>query len=306
MSHPHPHPPDFSHDHNHSHAPAAQKTLIFVLFLTFLFFLIELLGGFWTGSIALLSDASHMFTDMAALTLSLAALRLSQRSATFKKTYGFHRVETLAAFLNASLLILISGGLFLEALQRWKSPQEIRSLEMIGIASLGFLINLLAFFLLWRNSHENLNMQGALLHVMGDTLGSLGALFAGIFIYYTHWTPMDSLVSVFICLLVLFSAWRLLWKSTHVLMEGVPEGVDQQKLCHSLLKVAGVQEICDLHIWSLNSQISMLTAHIRVQNLNQSQTILPQLLEIVQQEFKIDHATLQLEDDTCPSCGLIV
>lgn len=286
---------------------STQKALICVLILTSCFFILEVIGGFWTQSIALLSDAGHMLSDIAALSLSLFAFRFSLKKANNEKTYGFYRFEILAAFINASFLMLIAVFLFFEAMERFQNPQPILALPMLAIATAGFLVNLFGYFLLSHHDHgHNLNLQGAILHILGDLLGSLGAIFAGMMIWWTEWTPIDAIVSIFICLLILWSSWHLLWKSMHVLMEGAPEGMNPEHLKQAMCQVEGVQDICDLHIWSLNSTIPMLTAHVVVQDMTQSREILFRLNQLLKKEFQIEHITLQIEDSTFPSCALII
>ena len=295
--------------HNHNHSPRAVREtgrlrLRFVLVLTSIFFIVEVLGGLWTNSLALLSDAGHMLSDMFALGLSLFAFWLSSKEPSPTKTYGYYRFEVVAAFINGVLLILIALWIFGEAYTRFQYPASVKSIPMLFIAVLGLIINLSGIYLLRKAGTENINIKGALFHLMGDAAGSVGAITAAVVIILTGWTLFDSLVSVLIGLLIIYSAWRLLWDVVNILMQGVPPHIDLDNIRKAMLSVDGVTGLCDLHIWSLTSKVDTLSAHVVVEDMGRNKEILQELTRLINDKFGINHVTLQIEDEGVGTCRL--
>ena len=295
------------HNHNHTHRYVRERgksRLRLVLVLTSLFFVVEVLGGLWTNSLALLSDAGHMLSDMFALGLSLFAFWLSSRKPSPTKTYGYYRFEVVSAFINGVLLILIALWIFGEAYSRFQEPAAVKSVPMLVIAVLGLMINLLGIYLLHEIGTKNINIRGALFHLIGDAAGSVGAITAAIAISLTGWTFFDPLVSVLIGLLIIYSAWRLLWDVVNILMQGVPPHIDLDGIKQEMLSVDGVIGLCDLHIWSLTSEVESLSAHVVVEDMGRNKEILEKLTCLIRDRFGINHVTLQIEDEAVGTCKL--
>lgn len=295
------------HHHNHGHGPSREKgksRLRVVLVLTSLFFIAEVIGGLWTNSLSLLSDAAHMLSDMFALGLSLFAFCLSSKKPSPTKTYGYYRFEVVAAFVNGVLLILIALWVFSEAFGRFQHPATVKSVPMLFIAVLGLIINLLGIYLLHELGTESINIRGALFHLVGDAAGSVGAITAAIAITLTGRTFFDPMISVLIGFLIIYSAWRLLWDVVNILMQGVPAHIDLDSIRQAMLSVDGVTGLCDLHIWSLTSQLDMLSAHVVVEDMGQNKEILEQLTRMINDKFAINHVTLQIEDEAVGTCRL--
>jgi cobalt-zinc-cadmium efflux system protein len=297
------------HHHNHCHASlreTGKSRLRVILILTAFFFVVEVLGGLWTNSLALLSDAGHMLSDMFALGLSLFAFWLSSKKPSPTKTYGYYRSEVVAAFINGVLLILIALWIFGEAYSRFQHPAAVKTMPMLIIAILGLMINLLGIYLLHRAGTANLNIRGALVHLVGDAAGSAGAVTAAVVIRLTGWTLFDPLVSVLIGFLIIYSAWRLLWDVVNILMQGVPPHIDLDHIKQAMCSVDGVIGLCDLHIWSLTSQVDTLSAHVVVEDMARNKEILQKLTHLINHEFGINHVTLQLEDEGVGTCKLFL
>jgi len=250
-----------------------------------------------TNSLALLSDAGHMFSDIAALGLSLFAFRMSRRPATAKRTYGYHRVEILAALINGLTLWLIVGIIFHEAYHRFLNPPEVQSLGMLVVATLGLGVNVAAGFILYGSDRESLNLRGAFLHVVGDALGSVGAIAAGIIMLVTGWYLADPLISIFIGLLILYSSWGLVKESIEILMQSVPKGIDIEEVQRAIEQVSGVTKVHDLHIWAVTSGVSTLSAHVVVNGREDFHLVLNELEVILRERFNIEHTTIQLETE---------
>lgn len=290
---------------SHSSPPANSKccsgheptrALWIALTLTGIFTLVEFAGGWFTNSLALMADAGHMLTDAAALGLSLFALRFAARPATARKTYGFQRVEILAALVNGVTLVVISLVIFYEAYERLFSPPLVKSGPMLVIACAGLIINLLCASALHGSHSSNLNVRGALLHVIGDALGSVGAIVAGILMLTKGWYLADPLISFVVGLLILYNSWRLVKDSVDILLEGTPAHIDLETVHSALNSVEGVASIHDLHIWTLTSGIHAMSCHAVVCGSDDRHQILEQLSAIVRSRFKIDHTTIQLEE----------
>lgn len=298
-AHSHSHPPSHDHAAHHSHAHgqgAPQKTLLLVLGLTFIYMIAEAVGGYWANSLALLSDAGHMFTDVAALALSFLAVRFASRPATPSKTYGFYRLEILAALANGVALIVLSLLICFEAWQRLQQPEAVQGWTLVWISLGGLIVNLISAKLLSHDHQHNLNVRGAFLHVLGDLLGSVAAVAAGLLIVWRDWRWADPLFSVLISLLIIFSAWRLVVESVNVLLEGVPAHLNPAAVEQAMREVADVQAVHDLHLWTLTSGRYIITAHVVVRDSRASQRILRDLRKLLAERFALDHATLQIED----------
>ena len=272
------------------------RALWIALTLTCIFTLVEFAGGWLTNSLALMADAGHMLTDAAALGLSLFALRFATRPATAQKTYGFQRVEILAALVNGVTLVLISLVIFYEAYERIFSPPLVKSGPMLAVACVGLLINLVCASALHGSHSTNLNVRGALLHVIGDALGSVGAIVAGILMLTRGWYVADPLISFVVGLLILYNSWRLVKDSVDILLEGTPAHIDLETVRSALNSVEGVASIHDLHIWTLTSGIHAMSCHAVVRGNDDRHQILEQLSDIVRRRFEIDHTTIQLEE----------
>jgi cobalt-zinc-cadmium efflux system protein len=296
----HHHHHDHAHPaHHHSHArEASQRTLVIVLALTFGYMLAEAIGGYVANSLALLSDAGHMLTDVAALALSLFALRFAARPATPQKTYGFYRLEILAALANGVTLIVLALLICFEAYQRLRAPEQVRGWTLIWISSGGLAVNLISAWLLSRGHKENLNVRGAFLHVMGDLFGSVAAIGAGVLILWRGWTWADPLFGVVISLLIIYSAWRLVADSVNVLLEGAPSHINAAAVEQAMRTVAGVRAVHDLHIWTITSDRHALTAHVVVNDASESCRVLRELRDLLAGQFGLAHSTIQIEDPT--------
>ena len=274
-----------------------EKKLWIALALTTTFLIAEVIGSLVTGSLALLSDAAHMFTDAAALAISLAAMQIGKRSADRKRTFGYYRFEILAAAFNATLLFLVAVYILYEAYQRLRTPAEIQSMGMLIIASLGLLINLISMQLLRAGSKESLNMKGAYLEVWSDMLGSIGVIAAAIIIRFTGWNWVDSLVAAVIGLWVLPRTWSLLKESVNILLQGVPKDIDLEVIEAALRGINGVNEIHDLHVWSLTSGKNVLSVHVMADlSRRTNQEILAEV-DRMARGFEIAHTTIQVEAD---------
>lgn len=286
-----------SHDHSHVAARAGHERVLWIaLGLTSSFMVAEVIGALVTRSLALLSDAAHMFTDSAALAVSLVAVWIAKRAADRKRTFGYYRFEILAAAFNAVLLFAVALYILYEASQRLRAPTEIQSLGMLIIASIGLVVNLVAMLLLRAGSTESLNVKGAYLEVWSDLLGSIGVIVAAIVIRMTGWTWVDSLVAAGIGLWVLPRTWILLKASINILLQGVPEGVDIEKLESAIRGVAGVTELHNLHVWGLTSGKTVMSAHVTVDPaLTDERTLIPSITELVEHDFGIEHSTVQVE-----------
>lgn len=255
----------------------------------------EAIGGWLTNSLALLADAGHMLTDVAALALTLAAIWFASRPATPRKTYGYYRLEILAAFVNGIALVLLSLWVIYEAYERWANPPEILGLGLTVVAFGGLIVNLIAAYLL-RGEHEHdLNMRGAWLHVVGDALGSVAAIVAGVLILAFKWFWIDAFVSVLISLIIIYGAWKLIRESVNVLLEGTPSHINLTAVEHSILKLESVRDVHDLHVWTIASGMEALSVHIVHQDSASPNNLLQKVREKLHEDFGIEHLTIQME-----------
>lgn len=292
--HAHHHHGHAHHGHGHTHHPTSGKWLYFALALTLLFAGVEAVGGWLADSLALLGDAGHMLSDSLALSLSAAALWFSQRPPSARHSYGFVRAEIVAALLNGFVMLVVVVAIVVEAIARLQTPQPVAGMTVMLIAGAGLVINIVVMLLLSRGE-QNLNVRGAMLHVMGDLLGSVAALIAGAVVYYTEWTPIDPLLSLTICALILYSTLRLLREALHVLMEGVPLNLSLETVGRAMAEAPGVLSVHDLHIWSLSSGRLALSAHIVIGDMAQWSALLAAERDLLSGQFHIDHVTLQPE-----------
>lgn len=301
MAHDHHH----ERDHSHAHVGAASKgnlkRVMIALVLTGAFMIVEVIGGIISGSLALLADAGHMLTDTMALALAAAAFHVSKRPAGGTLTYGYQRFQILAAFVNGLSLLLIVGWILYEAVERFLSPRDILGETMLTVAAAGLVVNLISFAVLHSGDQENLNIRGAALHVAGDLLGSVAAIVAAVIIIYTGWTLIDPLLSVAVAFLILRSAWVLVKRSAHVLLEGAPEWLDVADMQARIVEsVPGVHEIHHVHVWGLTPQQLMLTMHVTlVDNADNQSDVLREVKEYLRKEYGIGHSTIEVDIDGC-------
>jgi cobalt-zinc-cadmium efflux system protein len=260
--------------------------------------LVELAGGWLTNSLALLTDAAHMLTDVAGLALTLFALWIAGRPASERKTFGYYRAEILAALVNGVVLCVLVLGIILEAWRRLQDPPSVRAGGMLAIAAGGLVVNLFVAHQLREHQGRSLNLRGAYLHVISDLLGSLGAILAGAVILTTGWNTIDPLVSLLIAGLILFSSWKLVREAVDVLMEAVPSHVDVDRLERALAAVQGVEEVHDLHVWTLTTGRHALSAHVVARGPVRDDTLLAALSDVCRRDFQVEHTTIQVEHES--------
>jgi cobalt-zinc-cadmium efflux system protein len=288
---------------------ALEKRFLVSLTLTGLILIAEVVGGLWTGSLALLSDAAHVFMDIFALGLSYLALRLAALPPDDRHTFGFHRLEVLAALANGITLAGIAVGIFIEAYHRLRAPEPVKSVELLVIATIGLIVNLIVALVLRGHTHEHgehkqqdLNVQSAFLHVLGDAVSSVGVIVAALVIWRTGWMLADPIMSVLIGLIIVAGSWRVTRASLHILIEGVPEGFRLADVAQAMGSVPGVTDVHDLHVWSICSGHTALSAHVVIadQSLGQAQDVMNELKSRLRASFGVEHTTIQFE---CASCG---
>jgi cobalt-zinc-cadmium efflux system protein len=289
------------HGHDHHHFEETRegnkKGLTIALSITVGIMLLEFFGGLLTNSLALLSDSGHMLSDASSLLLSLVAIWFASRPPSPNKTYGFYRFEILAALFNGFSLFVIAGFIVWEAFERLFTPPAVASGSMMIIASVGLLANLISAWSLMGKGDvkNNVNLRSAYLHILGDALGSVGALLAGLLMLTFSWYIADPIISVLVALLILKSAWGVMKHSIHILMEGTPITINQQEVKKTLEEIDGVIDVHDLHIWTITSGLDTLTCHILIDNQKEGQVILQQAIDKIKNEFKIEHTTIQVE-----------
>lgn len=306
----HDHGHDHSHDHGHghSHTPTVsagnERRVGLAALITGGFMIAEVVGGIVSGSLALLADAGHMLTDFAALALAWFAFRLARRPADWRRTFGFDRFSVLVAFVNGLSLFVIAAFIIWEAVERLQAPPAIAASTMLWVAVLGLGVNIFAFWLLFGADRGNLNVRGALAHVAGDLLGSVGTIAAAIIIMYTGWTAADPLLSVFVALIILRSAWTVTRDAAHILLEGAPAGLEADTVVADLsANIDGVESIDHVHVWSINEARPMATLHARIRADASSALVKKAIRERLQSRFHVDHATVEIEEgDHAPLC----
>ncbi|MGH8505413.1 MAG: cation diffusion facilitator family transporter [Stenotrophobium sp.] len=302
--HDHEHDHDHDHGHGHSHGAHAhggsEGRLLAALLLIALFMVVEVIAGFLSGSLTLLADAGHMLTDSISLGLAWAAIRISRRPADAMRSYGYDRVQVLAAFVNGVTLIAVSAWIVVEAALRLWQPVQVHAQPMLVVAIAGLCVNLLAFAVLHGGGAENLNMRGAIVHVLSDLLGSVAAIIAALIILQFGWVQADPLLSVLVSLLILRSAWRITQQSGHVLLEGAPEGLDVSALQAELPQdVAGIIDVHHVHAWMLSPEKKMLTLHARIDATADADAVTREIGDYLGRRHGIAHATVQIERGHC-------
>jgi cobalt-zinc-cadmium efflux system protein len=284
------------HDHT---AGANARSLTIALALTGMFLIAELVGAWYFNSLALLSDAAHMFTDAAALAIALAAIKIGQRPADKQRTYGYRRFEILAAAFNAVLLFVVAGYVLYEGIARFVAPEPVQSVGMLIVATVGLLVNLISMRVLAGGKDASLNVKGAYLEVWADMLGSVGVIGAAIAIYFTNWSWIDPVVAIAIGLWVLPRTWILLRDTTHILLQGVPRGIELDAVRAAMNAVPGVASTHDLHIWSVSGSDVSLTAHVTLAPGGDAEATRKAVAAMLAEQFDIEHATIQTEAEAC-------
>jgi cobalt-zinc-cadmium efflux system protein len=299
-AHDHVHDHTHAHGHSHSHAHAhahevSKKRLTFVLSITAIFMVVELIGGLIANSLALIADAAHMLTDVGALGLSLFVLWFSRRPARPEKTYGYLRLEILAALINGVTLVVIALTIFWQAYQRLLVPQAVEGRLMLGVSVAGLVVNVIAARLLHSSANHNLNLRGAYLHVIGDLIGSVGAILAAVVILATGNVIADPIISIFVGVLILYSSWKLVRESVDVLLEAVPAHIDLSAVRKTIDEIPGVDQVHDLHVWTVTSGLICMSGHAVVQNPDHHPRVLKEIHRAMRDQFGISHITVQLE-----------
>lgn len=284
-----------------NHTDGNMRRVVIALCLTGTFMVVEVIGGLISGSLALLADAGHMLTDTMALGLAAVAFSVSRRAPDARLTFGYQRFQILAAFVNGLTLIVIVGWILFEAVRRFIEPGGILAPTMLAVASAGLVVNVVAFVVLHGGDQRNLNIRGAALHVIGDLLGSVAAIIAALVILYTGWMPIDPLLSVAVALLILRSAWKLVKRSSHILLEGAPEWLDVEEMQTSVCEaVPGVRGIHHVHVWGLTPQDLMLTMHVHLEEAARNPTsAIRDVKRLLESRYGIGHSTIEIEYDDC-------
>jgi cobalt-zinc-cadmium efflux system protein len=300
QGHGHHHHDEHGHEHVHSVGFDDQQRVFWVMLLTGFYMIAQAIGGSLAGSLALIADSGHMLSDTAALALAWFAFRLAARPADARRSYGYHRAQVLAAFVNGLMLFAIVVWISVEAIQRLRYPQEVLAGPMLIVAAVGLLVNLAGFLILHRGSRENDNLQGALVHVIGDLLGSVGAIAAAVIILFTGWTPIDPILSIVVACLVLRSAWGLIQRSSAILMEETPAHLDVETLRADL--VAHFSEVTDVHhvhIWALTRERPIATLHAQVAEGADPLAMTLAIRTHLSTRYGLYHVTVQIEGDVC-------
>jgi cobalt-zinc-cadmium efflux system protein len=287
--------------YSHSHGSDNVKRVQIALVLTGTFMVVEVIGGIISGSLALLADAGHMLTDTMALALAAFAFRVSSRPADGRRSYGYQRVQIIAAFVNGLSLLGIVGWILFEAVMRLIDPPDVIGRTMLIVASAGLLVNIFAFVVLHGGDQDNLNIRGAALHVLGDLLGSVAAIIAALVVIRTGWMPIDPILSVLVAMLILRSAWQLVRRSAHILLEGAPEWLDVDEMQEKIIaRVPEVSEIHHVHVWGLTPQHLMLTMHVVLpENVVEPTPVVRRVKAVLMSDFGIDHSTIEAEYGDC-------
>lgn len=300
---------DHAHGHHHPHAPEVsarnERVVLGALVLTATFMLVELVGGLLSGSLALIADAGHMLTDAAALGLAWAGFRIGRRASDARRTFGYMRMEVLAGLINALTLFALVAWILFEAVQRLRQPVEVLAGPMLAVAVAGLLVNITVFAILHRGDRDHVNIRGAMLHVVGDMLGSVAAIAAAITIQLTGWMPVDPILSVLVCLLILRAAWSLLRSAFHILMEGAPPDIDIAELRQHLLDaVPGVVEVQHVHVWSITSGHVLATLELGLAPGTDHGAAVPAAKRALGERFGIGHTTVEVLWDPPAPCAL--
>ena len=313
----HTHNDHHAHDHEHEHeyehdarqSLGGRRDLLIALSITVLMMVAEVIGGLLSNSLALLSDAGHMLTDNLALLLSFFAMKFATMPATERKTFGFFRLEILAALVNGIVLVLISLYIMYHAYIRMVNPQPVQGKLMLIIAVIGLIANVIGALVLFKHSHANLNIRGAYLHIVGDALSSIGVVIGGVIILYTGWYLIDPILSFLISLVIIYGAWALVKESVNVLLESVPSHINIESVAAEIATVRGVREAYHIHVWTISSGVYALSAHVLIddQPVSGSRDIINEIRALLSKKFNVLHSTIQLECDRCdmsPMCSL--
>lgn len=282
-----------------SHLPTQANKLLACIVITLSFMLIELIGGWLSGSLALVSDAAHMMTDASALIISWVALVLTKKPANAKKTFGYYRFEILAAIFNTGLLFMVGIYIFFQAIERYHQPQDIHPLAMSWIAGIGLLVNIITVGILQSSKNDSLMLKGAYLEVLSDMLSSFGVIIGGILIYFTNLKWIDTIIAILISIWILPRSWVILKESINILLESVPEHINTQSVHHAISNCSGVVNVHDLHIWSISHKRINLTAHVVIDKSCDIAEMIVFIKEKLKTDFGIEHSTLQLEYEVC-------
>ena len=304
--HNHDHGHDHGHDHQHSHGFGAhvhganEQRTFWAAALTAGFMIFELVGGIAAGSLALIADAAHMLTDCVSLAFAWYAFRLARRPADMRRSYGFDRMQIVVAYTNGIAMILVVAWILVEAISRLLSPEHVDAKTMLWVAAAGLLANIAAFFILHGADRDNLNIRGALLHVLGDMLGSVAAIVAAVVIAFTGFMPIDPILSGLVGLLLLTSAVRLVRDAGHILLEGAPSHLSADEIAQDILQTCpGVEDVHHIHVWALTNERPMLTLHARLSENARVANVVSQIKARLKTRFGIDHATIEVEQGAC-------
>ena len=295
---------------NHTHQPikpnsrissSSQRNLLIVLSITAVVMIAEIIGGLLANSLALLSDAGHMLTDILALGLSVVAMKFAQKPPTASKTFGFYRLEILAAFFNGLLLLFVSFYIFYKAYHRLLHPEEIKGLFMLVVATIGLFANGVGIVILRKSAHKSLNVKSAFFHLVGDTVSSGGVIVGGLLILYTGWYLVDPIISILIGILILRGAYALVMESVDIFLEAAPKDVNVEKMLDDLHEIEGIKEIHHLHLWTITSGIYAMSAHVLIEDLltSKSAQILNEIEKLLRDKYNIEHTTVQFESESC-------
>lgn len=293
------------HHHAHHHAPAHERAALRAFLLTAGFMGVEALGGWWSGSLALMADAAHMMTDAMALALAWLAFRLGRMTADSRRSYGYKRLEVLAALVNGLTVVGLAAWIVWEAAGRLTEPAPVMGLPMLAVAAVGLGVNLLVLRSLHHgHHHDNLNIEGASLHVLGDLVGSVAAMAAALVILATGWTPIDPILSIAVAVMIVANALRLIRSAAHILLEGAPEDFDEPSVRGALETLPGVQGVHHIHAWSLTSGQALVTLHARLADGADDDVVLAAVKRELAARFGLRHSVVQLErQDCCPDAG---
>lgn len=295
------------HTHKNEKDAKSQKSLLIALFLTLLIMFFELIGGFLSQSLALLSDAGHMLTDSMTLIFAMAAFFVARKiSANPKNTYGYHRVEVLAALLNGGILFVVAFAVFFGSIRRFFNPVEINTGIMLVAAIFGFFANMFCLLVLSPHSKENINIKGAFWHILSDTLSSVGVIVAGLIIFFTGFTIIDPILGFVIALLIVKGAYDIVAEAVLILIEATPKDIDFKDITDSIKKIPGVKNLHHVHIWTITSGFRAFSAHVEIEDkmLSSCNTLITDISKVLEEKYNIEHSTIQLECETCEG-GLI-
>lgn len=296
------------HGHTHSHEDISERNLIISTLLNLLITIAEVIGGIVSNSLALLSDALHNLSDTIAIFIALVANKASKKNANSRKTFGYKRIEILAAFFNAVVLVAISIYLFIEAIQRFKNPEEIKGGIMLTVAIIGLIANLISMVLLQRDSTKNLNIKAAYLHLLGDTLSSVAVIAGGVLIYYKGYYWLDPIITILVGLYILKESWSIIMETIGILMQSTPSNISLDEVKKAVEQLPEIENIHHIHAWNMNENISHIEAHINLMTdikVSETKNIQTKLEKILHEQFNFHHITLQFEYNRCTEQDLI-